>query len=288
MDDELSARTEKLREAFQLGPDTELLSSDTAAPELPSELIARLARFHIEWHIIPADTVVPFDDQYVARFYRMAPREFAHPRDHAPSYREVLAKGHAKHQGRIVGVETTQKPRYLPGNRQFYGTPYGFDASADPFAYYMGRAGLTNATRYAHNYISLREFVRVVNEDWRARRLSPRARTRMSTNLISACALARGLVEHDCERRRDVKAFDGRAHRDAYARSCRGRLIISKSARLCAQDDRARACPVYVRVLVGCAQVCGDCADAVSLAPRKRIFKTSVQPERQPKSRSHC
>jgi len=173
MDDELSARTEKLREAFQLGPDTELLSSDTAAPELPSELIARLARFHIEWHIIPADTVVPFDDQYVARFYRMAPREFAHPRDHAPSYREVLAKGHAKHQGRIVGVETTQKPRYLPGNRQFYGTPYGFDASADPFAYYMGRAGLTNATRYAHNYISLREFVRVVNEDWRARRLLP-------------------------------------------------------------------------------------------------------------------
>ncbi|PYS91822.1 MAG: hypothetical protein DMF64_10810 [Acidobacteria bacterium] len=173
MDDELSARTEKLREAFQLGPDTELLSSDTAAPELPSELFARLARFHIEWHIIPADTVVPFDDQYVARFYRMAPREFAHPRDHAPSYREVLAKGHAKHQGRIVGVETTQKPRYLPGNRQFYGTPYGFDASADPFAYYMGRAGLTNATRYAHNYISLREFVRVVNEDWRARRLLP-------------------------------------------------------------------------------------------------------------------
>ena len=173
MDDELSARTEKLREAFQLGPDTELLSSDTAAPELPSELIARLARFHIEWHIIPADTVVPFDDQYVARFYRMAPREFAHPRDHAPSYREVLAKGHAKHQGRIVGVETTQKPRYLPGNRQFYGTPYGFDASADPFAYYMGRAGMTNATRFDHNYISLREFVRIVSEDWRARQLLP-------------------------------------------------------------------------------------------------------------------
>src|SRR5205085_11947468 len=173
MDDELSARTEKLREAFQLGPDTELLSSDTAAPELPSELIARLARFHIEWHIIPADTVVPFDDQYVARFYRMAPREFAHPRDHAPSYREVLAKGHAKHQGRIVGVETTQKPRYLPGNRQFYGTPYGHDPSADPFNPYMGRAGMLNGTRYAHNYLSLREFVRVDNYDWRAHRLLP-------------------------------------------------------------------------------------------------------------------
>jgi hypothetical protein len=173
MDDGLSARAEKLRETFQLAADAKLLTPDTAAPELPPEMVARLARFNIEWHIIPADAVVPFDDQYTARFYHMAPREFAQPREHAPSYRDVLAKGHSKHQGRVVGVETTPKPRYLPGNRQFYGTPYGFDASADPFAYYMGRAGLTNATRYAHNYISLREFVRVVNEDWRARQLLP-------------------------------------------------------------------------------------------------------------------
>src|ERR1041384_1721754 len=173
MDDELNGRAVKLSETFKLGANPELLARDVPMPELPPETVARLRRFNIEWHIIPAGTVVPFDDEYVARFYSMAPREFAHPREHAPSYRDVLATGHAKHQGRVVGVETTPKPRYLPGNRQFYGTPYGFDATADPFAYYMGRAGLTNATRYAHNYISLREFVRVVNEDWRARGFLP-------------------------------------------------------------------------------------------------------------------
>jgi hypothetical protein len=37
----------------------------------------------------------------------------------------------------------------------------------------MGRAGMVNGTRYAHNYLSLREFVRVLNEDWRARSLLP-------------------------------------------------------------------------------------------------------------------
>ena len=37
----------------------------------------------------------------------------------------------------------------------------------------MGRAGMMNGTRYAHNYLSLREFIRVVNEDWRARKLLP-------------------------------------------------------------------------------------------------------------------
>jgi len=32
---------------------------------------------------------------------------------------------------------------------------------------------MTNATRYNHNYLSLREFIRVVTEDWRARKLLP-------------------------------------------------------------------------------------------------------------------
>ncbi len=66
------------------------------------------------------------------------------------------------------------KPRYLPGIRQFYGTTYGHDPTADPLAPYMGRAGMMNGTRYAHNYLSLREFVRVVDGDWRVRRLLPR------------------------------------------------------------------------------------------------------------------
>ena len=71
-------------------------------------------------------------------------------------------------------MEATRKPRYLPENRQFYGTAYGHDPTADPFAAYMGRAGMVNGTRYAHNFLSLREFMRVVNEDWRARRLLPK------------------------------------------------------------------------------------------------------------------
>ena len=32
---------------------------------------------------------------------------------------------------------------------------------------------MVNGTRFAHNYLSIREFVRVVNEDWRARGLMP-------------------------------------------------------------------------------------------------------------------
>jgi hypothetical protein len=42
--------------------------------------------------------------------------------------------GHERPQGRIIGVETpTMKPKYLPGNRQFYGTPpTGFEPRADP------------------------------------------------------------------------------------------------------------------------------------------------------------
>jgi hypothetical protein len=173
MDEELRARAEKLHEAFQLKADTELLTRGAPQPEVSAEAAACLKHFNLAWHIIPSNDVVPFDDAYVARFYPMAARDFTHPREHAPSYRDALAAGHAKHQGRILAIETTRKPHYLPGNRQFYGTPYGFDASADPFAVYMGRAAMTNATRYAHNYLSLREFVRIVNEDWRGRKLLP-------------------------------------------------------------------------------------------------------------------
>src|SRR5437868_974449 len=166
MDNWLEERAGRLREELRLAPDAKLLAPEATEPELTQVMSEHLARFNIEWHIIPSNEVAPLDDEYITRFYRMAPRGFAQPREHAPSYRDALIKGHRKHQGQVVGVETTQKPRYLPGNRQFYGTSYGFDASADPFSLYIGRAGMTNATRYAHNYISLREFVRVVNDDW--------------------------------------------------------------------------------------------------------------------------
>jgi hypothetical protein len=73
----------------------------------------------------------------------------------------------------MIGVETTQKPCYLPGNRQFYGSRYGHDPLADPLAAYMGPAGMMNGTRYDHNYLSLREVIRVVGDDWRARSILP-------------------------------------------------------------------------------------------------------------------
>jgi hypothetical protein len=167
------ARTATLREFFGLGASREIVSSETSDFELQPDMAEGHRHFNIEWHVIPSAEAVPFDDAYLARLYPSAPRDFAKSREHGHIYREQLTSGHARHQGRIIGVETTIKPHYLPGNRQFYGTAYGHDPGADPFAAYMGRAGMMNGTRYAHNYLSLREFIRVVNEDWRARGLLP-------------------------------------------------------------------------------------------------------------------
>lgn len=173
MNDWMEERAGRIREFFDLRSDAGLLVPDSKTPELRNELIEGLGRFSIEWHVIPDAEALPLDDAYFSRLYTHAPRDFARTREHKASYRDVLAKGHKLHQGRIVGVEATQKPRYLPENRQFYGTAYGHDPSADPFAVYLGRAAMVNGTRYAHNFLSLREFIRVVNEDWRARRLMP-------------------------------------------------------------------------------------------------------------------
>lgn len=173
MDDRGGGRAEKLREFFGLAASVELLGENVAEPELRPEAAEGLRHFQIEWHAIPSAEAVPLDDEYFSRLYPAASQDFAKPREHSASYRDRLVEGHRKHQGRILGVEATPKPRYLPGNRQFYGTPYGHDPTADPFAPYLGRAGMMNGTRYSHNYLTLREFVRVVGEDWRARRLLP-------------------------------------------------------------------------------------------------------------------
>jgi hypothetical protein len=169
----LDERITTLREFFGRGQDQRTVASQPPEFELSEEMANGLARFNVEWHVIPSAEEVPLDDAYMARLYPAAPRDFNDQREHGPAYREHIIKGHQQHQGRVVGVETTQKPRYLPGNRQFYGSAYGHDPSKDPFAAYMGLAGMMNGTRYAHNYLSLREFIRVVSEDWRARRLLP-------------------------------------------------------------------------------------------------------------------
>ena len=169
----MEERGQRLRDFFKLRADTELIAPDAAKLELPPEMTEGLGHFNIEWHIIPSADVMPLDDSYLSRLYPLAPRDFTRPHEHGPSPHDRIIEGHGRHQGRIVGVETTAKPRYLPGNRQFYGTLYGHDASADPFAPYMGRAGMMSGTRYAHNYPSLREFVNIVGDDWRARHLLP-------------------------------------------------------------------------------------------------------------------
>jgi hypothetical protein len=173
MDGRLEEKARRLREFFGPAEGRGLAAPEAAKFEPGAEVARGLAHFNIEWHIIPSAEAVPFDDSYIARLYPTAPRDFAEPHEHGPSYRERFVEGHSRHQGRIVGVETTLKPRYLPGSRQFYGTTYGHDASADPFAAYMGRAGMMNGTRYAHNYLSLRTLLRVVNEDWRSRSIMP-------------------------------------------------------------------------------------------------------------------
>jgi hypothetical protein len=170
---EAEDRKRKLGEFFNLDTNRELLKPDSENFSLDPEVAEGLQQFNIEWHIIPKVESIPLDDSYFSRLYPTAPRDFAEPLDRRPSYRERIVAGHRSHEGRIVGVETTLKPRYLPRNRQFYGTLYGFDHAADPFAVYMGAAGMMNGIRYDHNYLALREFIRVVTEDWRARSLLP-------------------------------------------------------------------------------------------------------------------
>lgn len=170
MKDWRAEREGRIREFFGLAGGAGL-----GAGEVPEQESSEgLAHFHIEWHLIPSEEALPLDNSYFERLYPTAARDFARPREgHGLTPRERLREGHRRHQGSVVGVETTLKPRYLPGSRQFYGTAYGHDPSADPFAAYMGRSGMMNGTRYDHDYLSLREFVRVVGEDWRARRILP-------------------------------------------------------------------------------------------------------------------
>lgn len=162
-----------LRDFFALNSNVDLLLPEAVVPEFSPEIAAHLESFNLEWHIIPSETAVPFNDAYVAKLYPQQPRDFEQPHLHGLSYRQALARGHRQLQGRIVAVERTLKPHYLPFNQQYYGTTYGFDTTADPFATYMGRAGFTSGTRYAHNYTSLSALGTLVNNDWQARGLVP-------------------------------------------------------------------------------------------------------------------
>lgn len=72
----------------------------------------------------------------------------------------------------MVAVETTMKPTYLHGRAQYYGSAYGYDATADPLAAQLGQAGL-GGTRYGHNYLGLHALADLIHDQWRARDLVP-------------------------------------------------------------------------------------------------------------------
>lgn len=177
MNEWIDDREKRLREFFDLNGDANLIASETKENFRVSEQAAKhLERFNIEWHVIPSADAVPIDtNDYRARLYPNLKFDNSN-RDYqkTDSYRAVMS-GHERHQGKIIGVETTMKPKYLPGNRQFYGTQYGFDAKTDPFAAYLGRANFTSGTRFAHNYASLRNFVNIVTDEWKTRGLMPEA-----------------------------------------------------------------------------------------------------------------
>jgi hypothetical protein len=172
--EKLHTRETALRQFFGLAPDANLLRPDAPLPDVSPTEAAHLERYNFEWHLIPAADAVPFDDAYLARLYPQRTRDFARPDYHGESLQEALTKGHRRHQGLLLGIETTLKPHYHHNNRQFYGTIYGYDATADPFASYLGQAGFANGTRYAHNYVPLRALVTRTSNDWRARALLPK------------------------------------------------------------------------------------------------------------------
>ena len=171
----IQEREIKLREFFESEANTELISREAVESfNVAPNVADHLRQHNIEWHIIPSANAVSIDtDDYRRRLYPTLKFDTA-SRDYqkTESYRAIMS-GHERHQGRIVGIETTLKPKYLPGNRQFYGTAYGFEPNADPFAAYFGQARIMSGTRYSHNYRSLRNLVNLITEEWSKRDLMP-------------------------------------------------------------------------------------------------------------------
>jgi hypothetical protein len=168
-------RETRLRDFFEIPADTELISRQTVERfNIAPRVSEHLRQHNIEWHVIPSANAVSIDtDDYRRHLYPMIKLDSANRAYQKTSSYRAIMDGHARHQDRIIGVETTMKPKYLPGNHQFYGTNYGFDPKADPFNSYFGEARMMTGTRYSHNYRSLRNLVNLVTEDWKNRGLMP-------------------------------------------------------------------------------------------------------------------
>ena len=176
MENWIEERANKLREFFEIDSNTELISREAVElPNVTPKVVEHLRQHNIEWHVIPSANAISIDtDDYRKRLYPTLKFDSAsRAYQKTASYRAIMV-GHERHQGRIIGVETTMKPKYLPGKHQFYGTHYGFEPKADPFNQYFGQARIMSGTRYSHNYRSLRNLVNLVTVDWTKRGLMPR------------------------------------------------------------------------------------------------------------------
>lgn len=175
MNEWIAEREKSLREFFELDEKAELISRETAeAFDVPANVTEHLRKFNIEWHIIPPAGILHIDtEEYRRRLYPTTKFDASNREYQKTSSYRAIIEGHRRHQGKIIGVETTIKPKYLPGNRQFYGTQYGFEPKADPFTPYLGRAKFTSGTRFSHDYSSLRSFVNLVTDEWKQKNLMP-------------------------------------------------------------------------------------------------------------------
>lgn len=123
-----------------------------------------------EWYAIPAQEL---DDRVALRLYPGTGAGL-HTPIHGESLFSRLRQGHTTHAGRCVAVERTQKPGYVPGNVQAYGTRYGLNTTSDPLIPYMGEAGFRAQSRYDHNYQTLSRLLRIINDDWASRHWLPK------------------------------------------------------------------------------------------------------------------
>jgi hypothetical protein len=177
--DELELRAHKIRETFGLRSNEDLTTGALQRFDISEEVLTHLAAFNIEWHVVPSTSVVPFDDAYLAKMYPLRSKDFGEVPYEALSVRQMLAFAHARVQGMLVGIETTQKPTYLPDHhQQFYGTTNGLDPTWDPLRGYIHQAGLKSGprfinSRFSHTPATLRSLGEVINADWKQRQLIP-------------------------------------------------------------------------------------------------------------------
>lgn len=172
MNEWIKDRTTKYREFFGFGG-ADIIPPTVDGFEVKPEIAERLRALNFEWHFVPSGEALPCDDGYFKKLYPTAARFHGRAAGNSGSVRSLLIEGHERQQGFVVAVETTQKPVYLPRNRQFYGSSYGHDATLDPLGAYFGKVGITTGTRFEQSYLILRKLFNFLNEDWQKREILP-------------------------------------------------------------------------------------------------------------------